>query len=233
MFFGLKNNKNYVLGKKDKSVTVKVETNKEELQLKQINITVEKDQTFKLEVVNVLEDDIFSWTSNNETVATVDQFGVVTGVHAGTTTIVCRESDGRSVSTRVTVTSDEVLIENISLAPQTIAIGEKVQLKPTISPENGLAIYTWKRARKGESQVYAGVMPCHFIDRRNKTGVLNMCVLLGGFFYLRQVRACACKDKCRLAAQFFCNQRVGAQQKFNSLFFAKTVREKYGELKSE
>ena len=140
-------------GKKDKSVTVKVETNKEELQLKQINITVEKDQTVKLEVVNVLEDDVFSWTSNNETIATVDQFGVVTGVHAGTTTVVCRESDGRTVSTRVTVTSDEVLIENISLASQTIAIGEKVQLKPTISPENALAIYTWKSSKESVVEV--------------------------------------------------------------------------------
>lgn len=140
-------------GKKDKSITVKVETNKEELTFKKTNVTVNKDETVKLEITNVLEDDIFSWTSNNETVATVDQFGVVTGVHAGTTTIVCKESDGRSVSTKVTVESDEILIEKISLTAQTIAIGEKLQLKPTITPENGLAIYTWKSSKESVVEI--------------------------------------------------------------------------------
>jgi uncharacterized protein YjdB len=133
--------------------TPPVEEDKEELTFKKTNVTVNKDETVKLEITNVLEDDIFSWTSNNETVATVDQFGVVTGVHAGTTTIVCKESDGRSVSTKVTVESDEILIEKISLTAQTIAIGEKLQLKPTITPENGLAIYTWKSSKESVVEI--------------------------------------------------------------------------------
>ena len=59
-----------------------------------------------------------------------------------------------------------------------------------------------------------------------KSGVLNVRVLLDGFFHLRQIGAGTCKDKGRFAAKFFCNQGVGAQQKLDSLFFAKTMREK-------
>lgn len=140
-------------GKKENKITVKVETNKEELVLKETNISVEKDATYQLEIENVLEDDVFSWSSSNEVVATVDQFGLVTGVHAGTATIVVKESDGRTVSTRVTVNSDEILIDNITLTNQTIAIGEKITLKPTISPANGLAIYTWKSSKESVATV--------------------------------------------------------------------------------
>lgn len=140
-------------GKKSNKITVKVETNKEELVLKETDITLSKDETYQLAVKNVLDDDIFSWSSNNENVATVDQEGLITGIHAGTATITVKESDGRSVSTKVTVTSDETLIENISLEAKTIAIGEKVALKPAIYPANGLSILTWKSSKENVVEI--------------------------------------------------------------------------------
>lgn len=140
-------------GKKTHAIKVRVETNKEELVLKESNITIAKGEPYQLQIKNVLEDDVFEWTSNNELIAEVDQNGVVTGIHGGTTTIVVRESDGRKVSAKVTVTSDEVLIEKMSLEPQTIAIGEKVQLKPTVYPSDALTILKWKSSKESVVEV--------------------------------------------------------------------------------
>ena len=140
-------------GKKTNKVTVRVDTNKEELAFKEENITVKKDETYKLELATVLEEDAFTWSSNNEDVATVDENGVVTGVHGGTATIVVRESDGRSVSTRVTVESDEILIDNITIADKIIAIDEQVTLKPIITPENGLSILKWESNKESIATV--------------------------------------------------------------------------------
>lgn len=130
-------------GKKSKKVNIQVKTNKEELVLEKTNIRLEKDKTYQLKVKNVLEEDIFSWKSLNEEIAIVDQFGVVTGIHAGTTTITVTESDGRKVSTRVTVVSDEILITKLLLEDKTIAVGEKLTLVPNIEPEEALGIFTW------------------------------------------------------------------------------------------
>ena len=142
-------------GKKSDKVNVKVETNKEDLRFKETNITINKDATYQLAIANVLDSDVFEWTSNNENVVTVDQTGLITGVHAGSTTVVVRESDGRSASTRVSVTSDEILIDSISLSNQTIAIGEKVTLNPTITPFNGLKILTWKSNKESVVEIDA------------------------------------------------------------------------------
>ena len=131
-------------GKKSKKVSVLVNTNKTELIFKEESITLEKDGTHQLVIKNVLSDDVFTWSSNNELIATVDETGLVTGVHAGTTKIVVTESDGRKSSATVTVTSDEVLVDTIVLTDQTIGIGETRQLQPMISPANALKILTWK-----------------------------------------------------------------------------------------
>jgi len=149
-------------GKKSEKIIVKVETNKEPLELKNTNITLEKDSTYQLEIKNVLEEDVFTWSSNNEDIATVDETGIVTGIHGGTTTIIAKESDGRTVSTKVTVTSNEILIEKISLEDKTIAIGEKITLKPAINPVNSLAILKWKSNKENivtvdENGVITGV----------------------------------------------------------------------------
>ena len=93
------------------------------------------------------------WTSSNELIAEVDQNGVVTGIHGGTTTIIVRESDGRKVSARVTVESDEILIDKMTLEEKTIAIGESLQLKPTVSPEGALTILKWKSSKESVVQV--------------------------------------------------------------------------------
>ena len=140
-------------GKKTHSIKVKVETNKEELVLKENNITIHKGEPYQLAIKNVLEEDVFEWSSSNELIAEVDQNGVVTGIHGGTTTIIVKESDGRKVSARVTVESDEILIEKMTLEPATIAIGETLQLKPTVSPAGALTILKWKSSKESVVEV--------------------------------------------------------------------------------
>ncbi len=134
-------------GKKSKSVNVIVNTNKTELILKETNITLEKDSTYQLVVTNTLSDDVFTWKSNNEDVATVDETGLVTGIHGGTTTITVTESDGRKVKTKVTVTSDEIIPESISLNDEVIGIGETKKLVPTILPANSIKIFKWESSK--------------------------------------------------------------------------------------
>jgi len=140
-------------GKKTSKINVKVETNKEELVLKESNIKIKKDENYQLEVKNVLEDDVFEWISNNENIVTVDQQGILTGIHGGTTTVVVKEKDGRKVSTKVTVISDEVLIDKISLESKTIAIGEKIALVPVIEPANSLSILSWKSSKESVVEI--------------------------------------------------------------------------------
>ena len=135
-------------GKKTKKISVHIDTNKKELVFKENNITVAKDSTYKLEITNVLADDVFTWESKNNNVATVDENGLVTGIHGGSTTIVVTESDGRRSSVKVNVTSDEILVENIALTEQTIGIGETRQLQPTIAPNNALKILSWESSKE-------------------------------------------------------------------------------------
>ena len=140
-------------GKKSKSVGVVVTTNKTELIFKESEITVVKDSTHQLIINNVLSDDQFTWQSGNENVATVDQTGLVTGVHGGSTTITVTESDGRKSTAKVTVTSDEILLTDISLSEQTIGIGETYQLKPVYTPGDGLKILKWESSREAVATV--------------------------------------------------------------------------------
>ena len=135
-------------GKKTYTIKVKVATNKEELQFKEESYTVAKDANVQIELAKVLDDDEFTWKSQNELVATVDENGLVTGIHGGKTAIVVTESDGRSAKVNVNVTSDEVLITSMSIPNQTIGIGGKFKINPVITPANGLKILSYSSSRE-------------------------------------------------------------------------------------
>jgi uncharacterized protein YjdB len=58
--------------------------------------------------------DVITWTSSNESVATVDSTGVVTGVAVGTTTITATTADGKYMeSTSVTVGTSYVAVQEV------------------------------------------------------------------------------------------------------------------------
>ena len=79
-----------------------------------------------------------TYTSSNPNIATVSNTGLVTGVAAGTTSVVVRTTDGSnlSVTVPVTVTSSNVLCTSLTVDPEYQDILGTKQLYPLITPEN-------------------------------------------------------------------------------------------------
>lgn len=80
------------------------------------------------------------WSSNNDTVATVDQNGVVTGVKAGTATITAQLSDSGYTDIKatclVTVKTISVTGVSLNLTNLSMTIGDESTLVATVSPSN-------------------------------------------------------------------------------------------------
>lgn len=78
-----------------------------------------------------------SWTSNDPTIATVDESGNVTGVSLGTTTIIATTIDG-NYSASCTVTVKEISVTGVSIdnISDNIYVGQSVQLTATVYPAN-------------------------------------------------------------------------------------------------
>lgn len=86
-------------------------------------------------------DNTVTWSSSNQTVATVDSNGKVTAVGGGEATITAK-AGGKSASCVVTV---EVPVESISLNRDNITLGEgeSATLRATLDPKNATAPVTW------------------------------------------------------------------------------------------
>jgi trimeric autotransporter adhesin len=97
--------------------------------------TIMTDQTITLSVTvrdtsgTVITDRVVTWSSSDETIATVSSAGVVTGVGPGTATITAT-SEGRSAITTVTV---QPTVACVSVAPSTVFLrrNSTVQLSVT------------------------------------------------------------------------------------------------------
>ena len=80
-----------------------------------------------------------TWKSLNESIATVDQSGRVTGKAAGNATILVTTADGgRSATCAVTVTASTVPVTGVTVSPTsgTVAINGTLQLTANIQPSN-------------------------------------------------------------------------------------------------
>jgi len=86
------------------------------------------------------DDPSLTWTSSDETVATVDGTGLVTLLALGSTTITATANDGSGLSATATV---EVTANSIAVSPKTasVAVGATTQLAATVDP-SGTAL-TW------------------------------------------------------------------------------------------
>lgn len=78
-----------------------------------------------------------TWTSSDETVATVDASGVVTGVAAGTATITVTSVADNTKTATCTVTVTTVAVTGVSVdATASVGVGETTTLTATVSPNN-------------------------------------------------------------------------------------------------
>ncbi len=81
-------------------------------------------------------DKTITWASDNETIATVDESGLVTALGVGSATITASTENGLTATCEVSVLP--VLVEAIILDPDIIQciIGEKFVIKASVLPEN-------------------------------------------------------------------------------------------------
>ncbi len=80
-----------------------------------------------------------TWSSSNESIATVSSNGVVTAKSVGTTTITVKTNDGGyKATTKVTVKSDTIPVTGISVTPSNLTMikGKSSTLTATVSPSN-------------------------------------------------------------------------------------------------
>ena len=89
-----------------------------------------------------LANQTITWSSSDESIATIDANGLITALKAGTTTIKAQSEDGAY---------DELVITVIPMAPKSVAIigdkevilGNTVQLAASVSPNEALQTIVW------------------------------------------------------------------------------------------
>ena len=105
------------------------------------NVTVLVGDTASITNLVVLPADAtnpaVTYTSNDETIATVDANGVVTGVGVGTTTITIAATDGSGVTGTINVTVNGIDVTGITAGDDiTIMTGETATISYTVAPAN-------------------------------------------------------------------------------------------------
>ncbi len=104
-------------------------------------------------------DKTVTWTSSDETVATVKD-GVVTAVKAGTATITAKAGEKTATCT-VTVKDKTVAVENVTLDKTSaeLTVGDTTTIKATVTPDNAtVKTVTWTSSDETVATVKDGVV---------------------------------------------------------------------------
>ncbi|MBR4527355.1 MAG: Ig domain-containing protein [Bacteroidaceae bacterium] len=105
-----------------------------------LDLTVDGTETIVATVLPENAHQKVAWSSSDETVATVDENGLVTAVAIGTTTVICSATDGSEVtaSCEVTVTQSVKLVTGISLLPSSVdlEVDDFETIEVTVEPED-------------------------------------------------------------------------------------------------
>ena len=103
-----------------------------------------------------------TWSSDNESVATVNATGEVTAIGAGTATITVTTADGGKTATcEVTVTAATVPVTSVELnkTETTLTVGERETLTATVEPNNATdQNVTWSTSNPSVATVENGVV---------------------------------------------------------------------------
>ena len=86
-----------------------------------------------------------TWSSSNNSIATVDNNGKVSAIAEGTATITAKSANNKTATCAVTVRLNEIAVESISLnkTELSMAIGENEVLTATITPNNATGTVAW------------------------------------------------------------------------------------------
>lgn len=108
------------------------------------NLTLEAGETYTLTPSITPYNAVasFIWSTDNNTVATVSQSGVVTAKSVGTANITVKTTNGKTATCQVTVTTKSVTSVSI---PSSLSLesGETYTLTPTVTPSDATTSYTW------------------------------------------------------------------------------------------
>ena len=112
---------------------------------------------------NILTGRPVSWTTSNQSVATVSSSGLVSGAALGSTQITA-ESEARTAATQVTVAPRPVATIALSPNPASVAVNASIQMSVDIRDANGNQLglagrsVTWDSSNKPVATVDGGVV---------------------------------------------------------------------------
>lgn len=132
-----------------------------EINLNETSINIAAMEEFQLKVESVSPAgayDAVTWSSNDDSVATVDSNGLVRGVNDGETYIIATSVADTSIvaSCKVTVETADRPLEDISVTPSlTLAVGSYGEVKVTNNPTNAYPrpTYTFTSGDKSVAEV--------------------------------------------------------------------------------
>ena len=115
--------------------------NVESISLNKDNLTLEEGATEQLKATITPSDATYrnvTWTSSNDSVASVDNSGNVTAKSIGTAVITATTKDGKSADCTVTVKKKEIAIDYIYLNTSYLSVkkGGSTKLTATVGPDN-------------------------------------------------------------------------------------------------
>ena len=165
-------------------VTVKKEgeeqaAKKPALDQQNLSLAIQYDDlhpTAQLSLVNTDHSFIYAyqWMSSNQSVATVDEHGLVTAQSAGTATITALASNGQALRCAVTVTSDigKVTLSKNDLLLKTV--GSKEILTASVAVASGASVpITWVSSNPGVATVDANGVVTAIADGEAKITALS------------------------------------------------------------
>lgn len=113
----------------------------ESISLNETELTLERTATAQLTATvlpETADDRSVTWSSGNTAVAKVDEYGMVTAVGVGETTIIATTNDGTEITAICKVTVTPKLVEQISLSKDKLSLenGTSAQLTVTVLPQD-------------------------------------------------------------------------------------------------
>ena len=113
----------------------------ESISLNETELTLERTATAQLTATvlpETTDDRSVTWSSDNTAVAKVDEYGMVTAVGLGETTIIATTNDGTEITAICKVTVTPKLVEQISLSKDKLSLenGTSAQLTVTVLPQD-------------------------------------------------------------------------------------------------